>query len=111
MLVVEGNSIADIDKIISTAADTGTLVVIDYSTAWCGPCKVIAPIFEDLSNTYDDVVFVKVMGDASVEAGDLMRREGIRSVPAFHFWSNTERVRDIIGAKAEEIEKTINELK
>lgn len=109
MTVVEAKSTKDMDKILEGAE--GTLVVVDYSTAWCGPCKIIAPIFEEMSETHKDVVFVKVMGDATPEAGELMRREGIRSVPAFHFWKDKERVRDIIGARAEEVEKAVEELK
>jgi len=36
------------------------LVVVDYSTTWCGPCKVIAPKFDELSEKYPDAVFLKV---------------------------------------------------
>ena len=35
-------------------------MVIDYSTTWCGPCKVIAPKFDELSDKYSDSVFIKV---------------------------------------------------
>ena len=41
------------------------MLVIDYSTTWCGPCKVIAPKFEELSNTYQDAIFLKCVGDSS----------------------------------------------
>lgn len=107
MLVVEAKSGDDIDLILGAAKDA--LVVVDYSTTWCGPCKVIAPQFEKMSDKYTDVVFVKVMGDISADSGDLMKREGIRAVPAFHFWKNKERVHAFVGAKADEIEATIKE--
>ena len=42
-----------------TAAD-GAVVCIDYSTTWCGPCKIVLPKFEALSEKYDNVVFLKV---------------------------------------------------
>lgn len=106
MLVVEAKSTGDMDKILEAAADS--LVVVDYSTTWCGPCKVIAPIFEEMSNKHTDVVFVKVMGDQTAEASELMKREGIRAVPAFHFWKKSERIHEFVGAKADEIEATIN---
>lgn len=109
MLVLEALNVGDMDRIISSADDS--LVVIDYSTTWCGPCKIFAPIFEELSDKYEDVVFVKVMGDVTAEASELMKREGIRAVPAFHFWKANERVKDITGARKEDVESSITELK
>lgn len=109
MLVVEAKSTDDMDKILDSA-DT-SLVVVDYSTTWCGPCKVIAPLFEELSEKYTDVVFVKVMGDANSDSTQLMQREGIRAVPAFHFWKSGSRVQTMTGAKSEELEKLIVSLK
>lgn len=70
---------------------------------------MIAPQFEAMSNKHEEVVFVKVMGDKSAEASELMKREGIRAVPAFHFWKNNERVHSFVGAKMDEIESTIEE--
>jgi len=46
------------DKTIGSAGSA--LVVVDYSTTWCGPCKVIAPKFEEMSDKYPDAVFLKV---------------------------------------------------
>lgn len=58
MKVVDIDSEAAFDKTIQNAG--GALVVIDYSTTWCGPCKVIAPKFEEFSEKYPDAVFLKV---------------------------------------------------
>lgn len=85
----------------------GKLVVIDYSTTWCGPCKVIAPKFEEFSEKYGDAVFLKVIGDASPEASKLMKREGVRSVPSFHYFVNGEKVEVVNGANADAIEAAI----
>ncbi|GKY93427.1 hypothetical protein MPSEU_000310200 [Mayamaea pseudoterrestris] len=84
------------------------MVVIDYSTTWCGPCKVIAPKFDELSNKYTQATFVKVIGDASPEASKLMKREGVRSVPSFHYFVNGEKVDVVNGANAEAIEAAIS---
>lgn len=109
MLVVEVASTAEMDTVLQAAGDS--LVVVDYSTTWCGPCKVIAPQYEEMSERFTDVVFVKVMGDATPETGELMKREGIRAVPAFHFWKTGKRVLDFTGAKAAAIEEGIMEHK
>ena len=78
--------VSDFDSKLKESADK--LIVIDYSTTWCGPCKMVFPKYEELSgrNEYADVVFLKCIGDASVEASALMKREGVRSVPSFHLW-------------------------
>ena len=56
--VVDVSSEKEFDEKIAGAGDA--LVVIDYSTTWCGPCKVIAPKFDELSEKYTDSVFIKV---------------------------------------------------
>jgi thioredoxin 1 len=58
MRVVDIDSTDAFDKTIESAG--GALVVVDYSTTWCGPCKVIAPKFDELSDQYSDAVFLKV---------------------------------------------------
>ena len=71
---------------------------------------VIAPKFEEFSEKYTDAVFLKVMGDASPEASKLMKREGVRSVPSFHYFKNGEKVDVINGANAEAIEAAIQKI-
>mmetsp|Transcript_31192 Transcript_31192/g.56609 ORF Transcript_31192/g.56609 Transcript_31192/m.56609 type:complete len:147 (-) Transcript_31192:238-678(-) len=105
MAVIDVDSEAGFDEKISGAGDA--LVVIDYSTTWCGPCKVIAPKFDELSDTYPDSVFIKVIGDATPDASKLMKREGVRSVPSFHYFKNGEKVDVVNGANAEAIEAAI----
>lgn len=58
MAVVDIDSEAAFDNTISSAGSS--LVVVDYSTTWCGPCKVIAPKFDEFSEKYPDAVFLKV---------------------------------------------------
>merc|ERR1719410_2523284 len=105
MRVVDIDSEAAFDKTISSAGPS--LVVIDYSTTWCGPCKVIAPKFEEFSDAYPDAVFLKVIGDASPDASKLMKREGVRSVPSFHYFKSGEKVEVVNGANADAIESAI----
>lgn len=58
MRVVDIDSEEAFDQTISSAGDS--LVVVDYSTTWCGPCKVIAPKFDEMSEKYSNAVFLKV---------------------------------------------------
>uniref|UniRef100_A0A7N8YI91 Thioredoxin n=1 Tax=Mastacembelus armatus TaxID=205130 RepID=A0A7N8YI91_9TELE len=67
------------------------LVVVDFSATWCGPCKKIAPEYEDLSKKPENknVVFLKVDVD---EAEDVSTDCGISCMPTFHFYKNGKKL-------------------
>ena len=54
------------------------IVLVDFWAAWCGPCRMFAPIFEEASERHPDVVFAKVDTDAEQE---LAAGFQIRSIP------------------------------
>lgn len=54
------------------------MVIVDFWAAWCGPCQGFAPIFEEASEKYPDVVFAKVNTE---EQQELAGAFGIRSIP------------------------------
>jgi thioredoxin 1 len=54
------------------------IVLIDFWAAWCGPCRMFAPVFERVSQRHPDVTFAKV--DTEAETG-LAGRYGITSIP------------------------------
>ena len=62
----------------------GTLpVIIDFYADWCGPCKMVAPILEELSNEYENqIVIYKVNTDIEQELAGVF---GIQSIPSFLF--------------------------
>ncbi|KAI0789461.1 thioredoxin [Abortiporus biennis] len=70
-------------------------VVIDFWATWCGPCKVISPIFEKLSEQFPNVTFAKVDVD---EQGDISQEVGIRAMPTFILFKNGNKVKDLVGA-------------
>ena len=64
-----------------------------------GPgAQVMEPKFVELSDKYTNAIFLKVIGDSSPEASSLMKREGVRSVPAFHFWKGGKKIDVVNGA-------------
>uniref|UniRef100_A0A7S4M2U2 Thioredoxin domain-containing protein n=2 Tax=Prymnesium polylepis TaxID=72548 RepID=A0A7S4M2U2_9EUKA len=104
-VVIDISSTDEFNDALETAGDS--LVVIDYSTSWCGPCKIIAPKFDELSEQYKNVAFLKVMGDSSPEADKLMRSQGVRALPSFHFWKNKKQVDSVSGAKTQALQDAI----
>ena len=58
--------------------DGNEIVLVDFWAAWCGPCRMFAPVFEAASAKHGDVVFAKVDTEAHHE---LARRFGIMSIP------------------------------
>ena len=84
------NSAADLEAALASAGEK--LLVIDYSTTWCGPCKIVAPKYAALSDKYPEVLFYKCVGDLTPDGAALMKAQGVRSVPAFHFWKGGSKV-------------------
>ena len=56
--VIDISSTEEFNDALASAGDS--LVVVDYSTSWCGPCKIIAPKFDEFSEKYKNVAFLKV---------------------------------------------------
>ena len=69
-------------------------VVVDFYADWCGPCKRMAPIFEELSKELPDATFFKVNVE---EAADLASRFGVLSIPTVIVFANGSRVEEVKG--------------
>lgn len=71
-------------------------LVIDFWATWCGPCRMVAPIIEELANEYDGKVTVAKC-DVE-EADDIAAEFGIRNIPTIVFMKNGQVVDKIVGA-------------
>ena len=71
-------------------------VVVDFWAEWCGPCKMIAPIVDELAEIYKDQVLI---GKVNIDENeDLPAEYGIRNIPTLLFFKNGELVDKHIGA-------------
>ena len=80
------------DANFAETLNTDKLVVVDFWATWCGPCKAIAPIVDELATEYDGkAVICKCNVD---ECDDVPMNYNIRSIPTLLFFKNGEVVED-----------------
>ena len=83
-------------KNIKEILESNEAVMLDFWAPWCGPCRMIAPVIDELANDYDGKVAIcKVNTD---EEQDVAEKYGIRSIPTIVFIKNGEVVDQIVGA-------------
>ena len=75
-------------------------VLVDFYADWCGPCKMVAPIIEELSEEFEGKVkFCKLDVD---EAGDIAGTYAVMSIPTIIMFVNGKNVDQITGAGSKE---------
>ena len=83
---------AEFDATISN----NQFVLVDFWAPWCGPCKMIGPVLDQISSERDDVQIVKVNTDTdSMNAAKL----GVRGIPALFMFKDGKVVGNLSGAK------------
>ena len=82
------------------------ITVVDFFATWCGPCKMLAPVLEELSNEMEGKAkFIKVDIDQSL---DLANEFQISSVPTMIIFKDGQKVEQLVGfLPKEKIQETI----
>lgn len=84
-----------------TALERGGVSVVDFWAEWCGPCRMVGPIIEELSSEYDGKVLVgKVNVDENPEVS---MKFGIRSIPTILILKDGQVVDKQVGATSKQV--------
>lgn len=76
--------------------DPDKVVLVDFWAAWCGPCRQVAPVLDQLASEHDNLKIVKV----DIEAEQQLTMEyGITSIPAIKIFKNGEQVSEFVGVR------------
>jgi thioredoxin 1 len=84
------------DNFQQEVLDSKKVALVDFWAEWCGPCRMIGPVVEELSQEYaDKALIAKCNVD---DYGEVANQFGIRSIPTILFFKNGELVDRVVGA-------------
>jgi thioredoxin 1 len=86
------------DQSFKSEVESGGTVLVDFWAPWCGPCKMIAPVLEDL-NKEVDVKIAKVNVDDNPESAS---RFGVMSIPTLILFKNGQPVDKVVGFQSKD---------
>jgi thioredoxin 1 len=75
---------------------SSTLVLVDFWAVWCGPCRMVAPIVDEIAKEYGEKL--KVLKLNTDENPDIAGKYKIMGIPTLMFFKNGERIDQVVGA-------------
>jgi thioredoxin 1 len=87
----------------SEVLNSNEVVLVDFSAEWCGPCKMLAPIIDELSNEMEGKS--KVFKIDVDQSGDIAQKYNIMNVPTVMIFKNGEVVEKVVGFQPKEVLK------
>ncbi|CBI32889.3 hypothetical protein AAG906_037096 [Vitis piasezkii] len=89
---------------LAEASKDGKIVIANFSATWCGPCKMIAPFYCELSEAHPSLMFLTVDVD---ELSEFSSSWDIKATPTFFFLRDGQQVDKLVGANKPELQKKI----
>lgn len=87
------------DNYQELVAEENGIVLLDFWASWCGPCRMVSPIIEEIAGERDDIVVGKVNVD---EQPDLASQFRVMSIPTLVVLKNGEVMNQLVGAHSKE---------
>lgn len=88
------------DNFKSEVAASDKPVLVDFYADWCGPCQMVSPVVDEISEEYPDIKVCKVNVD---EEGELSAEFGVMSIPTLIRFDNGEAVETMVGARPKKV--------
>ncbi|CAK9319792.1 unnamed protein product [Citrullus colocynthis] len=92
------------DQKLEEANTGGKIVIANFSATWCGPCKMVAPFYSELSEKHPSLMFLVVDVD---ELTDFSTSWDIKATPTFFFLKEGQQIDKLVGANKIELERKI----
>lgn len=108
--VIDVSTDEDFRKILKQVSDNNKLAVVDFTAKWCGPCRMMAPLYDQLSLDFPEVKFLKVDIDSS-DLQTTVNNHGISAVPTFMVYKGAERVESFTGARRDLLQQILQKYK
>ena len=83
------NSVEEFDSSIKEG-----VVLVDFFATWCGPCKMLSPVLEEVADEKPELTILKIDVD---EVGQLAARYGIQAIPTLMLFKNGQRIETRMG--------------
>ena len=90
MKIINGNN----DNFNKEVIESNTKVLVDFNATWCGPCRMLGPILEEISNELDNVKIVSVDVD---ENDELAASYGVSSIPCLVLFKDGKEDKRCVG--------------
>ena len=87
------------DNFDAEVLHAGKLAVLDFWAVWCGPCMMLKPVFEELSQEMPQVKFCKLDVD---EERELAMQYGIESIPTLLFFKDGKVIHKLVGLRGKD---------
>ncbi|HPU63641.1 MAG TPA: thioredoxin [Mobilitalea sp.] len=91
------------DNFKTEALESDKLVLVDFYADWCGPCKMMAPIIDELAKEYEGIVKI---GKLNVDENpETTRKYRVMSIPTMIIFKNGEAVDNVVGVVSKNVLK------